>query len=83
MSTGNGFANVFRLLFGIFMIAVYLGMAYLLAIDYFDMPGTTVWRVMRWTMVVVLALYGCYRCYRQVKGIDYYRTREQLEEDEE
>ena len=78
MSRGKGITQVLRLVFGIFMIVVYLGMAYLLAVNFFDWDNTSVWRTLRWAMAAVFAIYGCYRCYRQITGIDYYRTREEL-----
>lgn len=83
MSNGNNITRIVRLVFGIFMIAVYLGMAYLLANNAFDWDDTVLWRTVRWVMAGVFGLYGLYRCYRQVTGVDYYRTRQELEEDEE
>ncbi len=72
--SNNGITRLIRLLFGIFMVIVYLGMAYLLAVNFFDWPATSVWKIVRWTMAVILALYGAFRCYRQVTGMDYYRV---------
>ncbi len=63
-----------RVFFGVFMICVYLGMAYLLATNFFDWNHTAVWDTVRWVLAVVFGAYGFYRCYRQVKGIDYYRN---------
>ncbi len=62
------------MVFGVFMICVYLGMAYLLAINFFDWTNSRGWTIVRWAMAVVFAAYGFYRCYRQIKGIDYYRN---------
>ncbi|MBQ7691783.1 MAG: hypothetical protein IJT30_11435 [Muribaculaceae bacterium] len=81
MNSGKGITQVLRLLFGIFMIVVYLGMAYLMAVNFFEWDNTPVWRTLRWAMAAVFAAYGCYRFYRQITGIDYYRTREELEND--
>ena len=67
-----------RIFFGIFMILVYLGMAYLLYINFFEWT-TEPWLTGRYVFAAILALYGIYRCYRQIKGIDYYRLRD-LEE---
>lgn len=67
-----------RIFFGVFMIIVYLGMAYLLYINFFDWVSEP-WLTLRYVFAAVLALYGVYRCYRQIKGIDYYRLRD-LEE---
>ena len=78
MSANNKILRWIRLGFGLFMVVVYLGMALLLAINFFDWDSTGVWLVARWAMVVVFAAYGCYRCYRQVTGVDYYRGRDDL-----
>ncbi|MBP5688518.1 MAG: hypothetical protein J6X22_07750 [Muribaculaceae bacterium] len=60
------------------MIVVYLGMAYLLFINFFQW-NTEPWLTLRYVFATVLALYGIYRCYRQIKGIDYYRLRDMEE----
>lgn len=67
-----------RIFFGVFMILVYLGMAYLLYINFFDW-NTEPWLTLRYVFAAILAIYGVYRCYRQVKGIDYYRLRDMEE----
>lgn len=64
-----------RIFFGVFMILVYLGMAYLLYINFFDW-NTEPWLTLRYVFAAILAIYGVYRCYRQVKGTDYYRLRD-------
>ena len=74
MNNGNSITRIVRLLFGIFMIIVYLGMAYLLAVNFFDWSTTPLWNTIRWAFAVILALYGIFRCYRQVSGKDYYRA---------
>ena len=61
-----------RVFFGVFMIVVYLCMAVFMAMNIFDWDNTMFWRCARWFMAVVFGLYGFYRCYRLVKGIDYY-----------
>ncbi|MBO7609764.1 MAG: hypothetical protein J6S96_06150 [Muribaculaceae bacterium] len=76
MSNSNNVTKLFRFVFGIFMVIVYLGMAYLLAVNFFDWADTTLWNTIRWTMAVIFGLYGLYRCYRQVTGIDYYRVNQ-------
>ena len=68
-----------RLVFGVLMIIVYLGMAYLLIVNFFEWTDTAMWRMIRLGMAAILAAYGVYRAYRQVKGTDYYRNR-QLED---
>jgi len=70
---GTGILRWVRLFFGIFMIVVYLGMAYLLIINFFNWGDSPVWLAVRYVFAAILAAYGLYRCYRQVKGIDYYR----------
>lgn len=61
--------------FGIFMVLVYLGMAVLMAINYFNWTNTGVWLAVRWFFVAVLAVYGLYRGYREVKGDHSYGMR--------
>lgn len=70
--------KTFRVLFGVFMILVYFTMAYLLLVNFFKW-NTEPWLTLRYVFAVILALYGIYRCYRQIKGTDYYRLRD-LEE---
>ena len=64
-----------RIFFCIFMILVSFGMAYLLYINFFGWT-TEPWLTSRYVFSVILAVYGLYRCYRQIKGIDYYRLRD-------
>ena len=76
MKIGASFIfKAIRIFFGIFMIFVYFGMAYLLYINFFDWRSEP-WLTLRYIFAAVLALYGLYRCYRQIKGIDYYRLRD-------
>lgn len=65
-----------RLIFGIFMIVIYLGMAYLLIVNFFDWSTTTLWNTIRYGMAAIFGAYGIYRAYRQVTGIDYYRNKD-------
>ncbi len=67
-----------RILFGAFMILVYFGMAYLLFVNFFKW-NTEPWLSLRYVFAIVLVLYGIYRCYRQIKGSDYYRLRDMEE----
>lgn len=78
--SGNGIMKTLRVFFGIFMILVYLTMAVLIWINFFGFTG--IWFEMRYVVSIILALYGIYRCYRQVKGLDYYRLND-FEEDKE
>jgi len=64
-----------RLIFGVFMIIIYLGMSYLLIVNFFDWSETATWNTVRYGMAVIFGLYGIYRAYRQIKGIDYYRNK--------
>ena len=61
--------------FGFFMVLIYLGMAALLAVNFFNWSNAPLWRGARWLMVVVLAAYGIYRGYREVKGEHTYGMR--------
>ncbi|MBP3737707.1 MAG: hypothetical protein J6I72_01485 [Muribaculaceae bacterium] len=74
MANGSGITRILRMFFGIFMVIVYLGMAYLLAVNFFDWTTTPLWNTLRWGMAVIIGLYGFFRCYRQITGMDYYRN---------
>ena len=71
------------MLFGIFMVLVYLGMAVLMAINFFDWSNTPLWNAVRWFFVVLFAAYGIYRGYREVKGEHTYGMRVQDDQEEE
>jgi hypothetical protein len=71
----SGLNRGMKMFFGFFMVLVYLGMAVLMATNFFDWPHTTVWITARWTFAVVLALYGVYRAYREIKGEHTYGMR--------
>ena len=78
--TGNNIFRTLRVFFGLFMVIVYLGMAYLMFINFFDWNTSLTW--FRYVLAVVFMLYGVYRCYRQVIGVDYNRNmRDDDEED--
>lgn len=59
-----------RMIFGIFMIIVYIGMGVLCITNWFGYPDNTGWSVARWIVGVVLIIYGIWRAYRQFAGID-------------
>lgn len=59
---------ILRMVFGIFMVIVYVGMGVLLLINFFDWSGDWAWT--RYVVGVVLVIYGLWRAYRQIKGID-------------
>ena len=67
---------------GIFMVLVYLGMAVLLAINFFDWSLTPLWNAVRWFFVVIFGAYGLYRGYREINGEHTYGMR-RLDDDEE
>lgn len=68
---GKSVFGSLRVFFGIFMIMVYLGMAYLMIVNFFQWSDGTAW--FRYLLAAVFGLYGFYRAYRQIKGLDYYR----------
>ena len=61
--------------FGIFMVLVYLGVALLMATNFFNWPNTPTWNLVRWIFAVLLFLYGIYRGYREFKGEHTYGMR--------
>ncbi len=71
------------MLFGVFMVLVYLGVAVLMAINFFDWSNTPLWNAVRWFFVVLFAAYGIYRGYREVKGEHTYGMRVQDDQEEE
>lgn len=59
-----------RLIMGIFMIIVYIGMGVLFFCDVFDWNAQGgVWPVLNYVCGSVLILYGIFRGYRLYKGI--------------
>lgn len=78
--TGNNIFRTLRVFFGLFMVIVYLGMAYLMFINFFDWNTSLTW--FRYVLAVVFMLYGVYRCYCQVTGVDYYRNRRDDDEED-
>lgn len=65
---------VMRTVFGIFMIIIYVGMGILLLINFFNWDGDWSWT--RYVVGIALIIYGVWRAYRQIKGIDDpYRDR--------
>ena len=72
-----------KMLFGIFMVLVYLGVAVHMAINFFDWSNTPLWNAVRWFFVVLFAAYGIYRGYREVKGEHTYGMRVQDDQEEE
>ncbi len=74
MKLSNGIWPALRVFFGIFMVCVYFAMAYLMLINFFKWGEGLAW--FRYLLAGVFAVYGIYRAYRQVKGIDYYRLKD-------
>ena len=68
MATNNT-PKIARMIFGIFMIIIYVGMGILLLVNFFGWEGGN-WEWLRWTGGVLLILYGIWRAYRQFAGID-------------
>jgi hypothetical protein len=64
-----------KLFFGIFMVIVYLGMAVLMAINFFNFNHTPLWTGVRWLFAILLACYGIYRGYREFTGEHTYGMR--------
>lgn len=60
--------TVMRAVFGIIMIIVYVGMGVLLLINYFNWGGDWAWT--RYVVGIMLIIYGVYRAWRQIKGVD-------------
>ena len=60
--------HIMRTIFGIIMVIVYVGMGVLLIINFFNWGGDWAWT--RYVVGIVLIIYGFWRAYRQVKGID-------------
>ncbi|MBR1935883.1 MAG: hypothetical protein IJ835_07535 [Muribaculaceae bacterium] len=66
----TGLMKALRIGFGVFMVILYFLMAALIYNDYFGFTG--IWYKLRIVMAIILAAYGIYRCYRMVKGNDFY-----------
>lgn len=82
--SGKTVVDSVRIIFGIFMVCVYVGMALGIALDFFPIPHTPFWTAMKWISSAVLAAYGLWRGWRMWKGIDYYVvTRKVDDEDDE
>ena len=60
--------HIMRTIFGIIMVIVYVGMGVLLIINFFNWGGDWAWT--RYLVGIVLIIYGFWRAFRQIKGID-------------
>ena len=76
-----GIVQRLKMLFGLFMVLVYVGVAVLLALNVLDWPRTTLWTVARWVLAVVFGAYGIYRGYRELNGEHTYGMR--IQDDDE
>ena len=72
-----GFVQGLKMGFGIFMVLFYLGVAALLATNFFGLP-----KYLSWFFALVFAAYGIYRGYREVKGEHTYGMRRYDDEEE-
>lgn len=77
----TGIVHGVKLFFGIFMVLVYLGMAVLLAINFFDWSLSPLWNAVRWFFAIILAAYGLYRGYREINGSHTYGMRRDDDQD--
>lgn len=60
--------NTMGIVFGIIMIVIYFGMGVLMFTSFFENVITIEW--IRILLGVMFILYGIWRAYRQIKGID-------------
>ena len=65
---GSKANTTMRAIFGIIMIVIYVGMGVLLLINFFNWAPD--YDIARYIVGPVLIIYGIWRAYRQVKGID-------------
>lgn len=64
----NKSSQLFRMIFGIIMVIIYVGMGILLFFNFFQWGESWAW--LRWIGAVLFTVYGIWRAYRQFKGID-------------
>lgn len=65
----SGTPQAMRTVFGLIMIAVYLGIGILFLVGYFDILFPS-WKWIRWAGGALFIAYGAWRAYRQFAGID-------------
>ncbi len=61
-------SSLMAVIFGIIMVIVYVGMGTLLLINFFGWDAE--WNWSRYGVGILLIIYGFWRAYRQIKGID-------------
>lgn len=59
--------KLIRVLFGIMMVFIYLGMGLLMIFNFFEWSNPAIY----YSIGGLLIAYGLYRGYRQIKGLDY------------
>ena len=74
----TGLVQGMKMGFGIFMVLFYLGVAVMLALNFFPLP-----KYLSWFFAVMFAAYGIYRGYREIKGEHTYGMRCYEEDDDE
>lgn len=72
-----------KLFFGMFMVMVYLGMAWLMIDNFFGWANTPLWNAVRWFFALIFGAYGIYRGYRELKGQHTYGMRTYDDDQEE
>ena len=77
----KGAALGMKMVFGFFMVFVYLGMAALMVTNFFDWSDTPFWKGVRWFFAALFAAYGLYRGYRELKGEHTYGMRKSDEDE--
>lgn len=60
--------NIMRSIFALIMVIVYIGVGVLLCINFFRWNESIDW--IRWIIGIVLIIYGAFRAFRYIKGID-------------
>ena len=73
----SGLVQGMKLGFGIFMVLFYLGVAAMMAINFFNFP-----KYLSWFFAVMFAAYGIYRGYREIKGEHTYGMRTYQDEEQ-
>ncbi|MCH4155788.1 MAG: hypothetical protein LKF31_05730 [Muribaculaceae bacterium] len=66
--TMAGVPGKMKIVFGIFMVCIYIGMALLLLTDFFRPILPVVW--IRYSLAALFMIYGLWRGYRQIKGMN-------------
>lgn len=62
----QGTPKTMKYIFGVFMVCIYLGMGYLMMVNFFQWDENFTWA--RYSLGALFILYGFWRGYRQFKG---------------